>query len=201
MSKIKYVVGAGLVAAVILASDYGIANPPTPDDLPGGKASETLSSNLETAIAQKKRIGKQIVGLLKDEFDKVKYFIFENEKKEKNNDGTTQKTLYHDLVIRAYEVNEDGDWPSCGLNFDSMCRSIVKENKFGPIDVSDYIMGEDEYGNVIRCPESLKHSVAEQLNKIASYYIGNNAERCKYWVRFIQETHGPTGPDTQNKSK
>ena len=84
-----------------------------------------------------------------------------------------------------------------GVNFDDVCRSIMREKRFGwIIDISDYIIIETGTGHVIKSP-NFKHRVAMQLNQVASLYIGNNAKKCKYWVQFIQETHGPTGPSEE----
>lgn len=196
MDLIKYmvgssVVGAGLVTAVILMSDCATSyyeslergKHPVKSRIPGGYASIILSNEPQIREKQLKRMGKQIVERLREdgEFDKVEYFI--------SNFGDGQ-----DLVINGYYKTEDGYRKDWAVNLNCACRSVMKEKKLLFLDISDVIINDMCNANVVTSP-SFRHSVAEQLNQIMSVYIGNNEGRCEYWYKFIQETHGPTGPE------
>lgn len=128
---------------------------------------------------EKKKLGKQLIGILDDDYDYVEYKLIDF------GDGK-------DLVVVCYEEKDDLYKPEWAMNLDEVCRVYAKVKSRGLLKAKAYLVTEISDGSVSSnrmCKDS-----ALQLTEIISDYIHRNEGRCEDWKIFIQEHYGPTGP-------
>jgi hypothetical protein len=181
MSRLTNIIGASLLAISLYGCgsvDRG-STVPNPDSLKIDKVDPSDSKAYQKVLDQKMRICEDIKTILKkdDEFDKITCNLMETKEGK-------------DLILAGYYNDKWGNWEEWGINLDNLCRAYQRETQFLIFDISDKAcIQTSRYESF--CSPSFSHDAAKQMTEIFRLYLGNNGERCTYWVQFNQENRTP----------